>query len=36
MYTQSQLDAVAAKLNARPRKTLRFKTPAQVFSEVLR
>jgi IS30 family transposase len=30
MYTQEQLDAIAAKLNARPRKTLGFKTPAQV------
>ena len=35
IYTQKQLDAIAAKLNARPRKTLGFKTPAQVFNEVL-
>jgi IS30 family transposase len=35
MYTQSQLNAIAAKLNARPRKTLGFKTPAQVFNEAL-
>lgn len=35
MYTQNQLDAIAAKLNARPRKTLGFKTPAQVFNEAL-
>lgn len=36
MYTQSQLNAIAAKLNARPRKTLGFRTPAQVFNEALR
>lgn len=35
MYTQSQLTAIAAKLNARPRKILGFKTPAQVFNEAL-
>jgi len=35
MYTQKQLDNVAAKLNARPRKTLGFKTPAHVFDEAL-
>jgi IS30 family transposase len=35
MYTQKQLDKVAAKLNARPRKTLGFKTPAHVFDEAL-
>lgn len=36
MYTQHQLDAIAAKLNTRPRKTLGFKAPAQVFDEALR
>jgi IS30 family transposase len=35
MYTQSQLNDIAAKLNARPRKTLGFKTPVQVFNEAL-
>lgn len=35
MYTQKQLDAIAEKLNTRPRKTLGFKTPAQVFNETL-
>lgn len=34
-YTQSQLDDIANKLNTRPRKTLGFKTPAQVFNEAL-
>ena len=27
-YTQSELDKVALRLNQRPRKTLRFQTPA--------
>lgn len=35
MYTQSQLDEIANKLNTRPRKTLGFKTPAEVFEEAL-
>lgn len=30
-YSQDQLDKVAAKLNARPRKTLGYETPAEVF-----
>jgi IS30 family transposase len=34
-YTQKQLDEVATKLNTRPRKTLGFRTPAQVFEEAL-
>jgi IS30 family transposase len=34
-YGQAMLDSVAAKLNSRPRKTLGYKTPAQVFNEVL-
>jgi IS30 family transposase len=35
-YTQHQLDEIAAQLNARPRKTLGFNTPTQVFDDVLR
>jgi IS30 family transposase len=35
MYTQNQLDEIANKLNTRPRKTLGFKTPAEVFDEAL-
>lgn len=31
-YTQRQLDAIALKLNTRPRQTLHWKTPAQVFA----
>lgn len=34
-YTQSQLNDVAEKLNSRPRKTLDFRTPAQVLDEAL-
>ena len=33
--TQERLDEVAAKLNARPRKTLGFRTPAQMLSELI-
>jgi IS30 family transposase len=32
-YSQLQLNAVARQLNERPRKTLGFKTPAEMFSE---
>jgi IS30 family transposase len=35
MYNQTQLNKIANKLNARPRKTLGFKTPAEVFNDVL-
>nr|WP_245614322.1 IS30 family transposase [Actinokineospora inagensis] len=34
-YTQAELDAVASKLNRRPRQTLGFKTPAEVLDQVL-
>ncbi|MHB1229039.1 MAG: IS30 family transposase [Halothiobacillus sp.] len=34
-FSQNQLDDIAAKLNSRPRKTLGFKTPAQVLNEAL-
>lgn len=32
-YSQAQLNAVARKLNTRPRKTLNFETPAERFSQ---
>ena len=34
-YTQTDLDAVAARLNGRPRKTLNWMTPSQKLDEVL-
>jgi IS30 family transposase len=34
-YTQAELDEIAAKLNRRPRKTLGFKTPAEVLDKAL-
>ncbi len=34
--SQPQLNRVAQKLNARPRKTLNFRTPAEVYDQVLR
>jgi len=33
-YSQAELDAIALKLNTRPRKTLGFRTPAAMLSEV--
>jgi len=35
-FTQPQLDAIAAKLNTRPRETLAFKTPADTLNAALR
>lgn len=32
-YSQSKLNAVARKLNERPRKTLNYQTPAEIFSQ---
>lgn len=34
-YTQAQLNAVARKLNERPRKTLNYQTPAEQFSQLV-
>jgi len=34
-YSADHLDAVAAQLNGRPRKTLGFKTPAEVLAQLL-
>ncbi|TCS37998.1 hypothetical protein EDC30_103290 [Paucimonas lemoignei] len=34
-YSQAQLNAVARKLNERPRKTLHYQTPAERFSQLV-
>jgi IS30 family transposase len=34
-FTQAELDAIAAQLNQRPRKTLGFDTPANVFARTV-
>ncbi|MDY7578362.1 IS30 family transposase [Herbaspirillum sp. RTI4] len=34
-YSQHELDDIAAELNARPRKTLGFRTPAEIFNNAL-
>jgi hypothetical protein len=35
-HSQKELDAIAAKLNGRPRQTLNWMTPSQKLAEVLR
>jgi IS30 family transposase len=35
-HGRDELDAVAAALNSRPRKTLRWRTPAEALDELLR
>jgi IS30 family transposase len=35
IYSQADLDAVAAELNGRPRKTLEFMTPSEKFNEAV-
>jgi IS30 family transposase len=35
-YTQDDLDAIAYRLNSRPRKVLGFRTPREVFDELLK
>jgi len=35
IYDQDDLDAVAAQLNGRPRQTLEFATPSEVFTDLL-
>jgi len=34
-YRQTQLDAIAHRLNTRPRKTLRYRTPADTLTEIV-
>jgi IS30 family transposase len=35
VFSQAELDAIAARLNSRPRKTLGFATPDEVFSALV-
>ncbi len=35
IYSQTDLDAVAARLNARPRKTLEYQTPAAMLAAIV-
>ena len=34
-YTQTQLNAIARELNTRPRKTLGYRTPADILAETV-
>ncbi|MEX3760875.1 IS30 family transposase, partial [Paraburkholderia phenoliruptrix] len=34
-YSQARLDAIARRLNERPRKTLDFDTPAERFTQIV-
>jgi IS30 family transposase len=34
-YSQAQLNAIARKLNERPRKTLDFRTPAEMYNQIV-
>ena len=34
-HTQAELDAIAAQINNRPRKILGFRTPLQVYHDLL-
>lgn len=36
VYSQEQQEAIAYSLNTRPRKSLGFRTPLEVFAELLR
>lgn len=36
VHSAEEIAAVAAALNARPRKTLKWKTPAEMFAHLLR
>ena len=35
LFSQAELDAIAARLNSRPRKTLSFETPDEVFARLV-
>jgi IS30 family transposase len=35
IYSQADLDAVATRLNARPRKTLEYETPAAMLAAIV-
>ncbi|MFC2992720.1 IS30 family transposase, partial [Halomonas tibetensis] len=36
VYSQEELDEIADSLNTRPRKTLDWRTPLEVYAEVLK
>ena len=35
LFSQAELDAIAARLNSRPRKALTFETPDEVFARLV-